>query len=338
MKSTLRDVSIVIVTYKGDELTKNCLDSLSLTCGTEPQIVVVDNSPSETTRNMVAAYPNAVYVSSPGNPGFAGGNNRAIPECDRPYILLLNNDTIVHTRESIDRLVEFLDEHPNCGAAQGTMDIPTPQGKLMGACGSFLTPLGFLYAPHAFEKKPPKDIGAYKCFAAIGAFMIFRRKILQQTGGAPFRTHFWAYYEEIDFCHRIWLSGSEVWYVPTPPIDHLCGQTAGQFKHADIMGRYLRNQLFSLSVNLNFWNRLRMVPALKCIILGYGALHLLRGDMAMFRASVRAIFTTRHDRARITAARRQIKRLRKVSDRAIMHTFVRFPPLNYILRSLKAGA
>jgi GT2 family glycosyltransferase len=97
VKHTLKDVSIVIVTYKGDDLTQDCLESLSETCGTDPQIVVVDNSPSQSTRNIVAAHANAVYVASPGNPGFAGGNNRALQYCDRDYILLLNNDTIVHT-------------------------------------------------------------------------------------------------------------------------------------------------------------------------------------------------------------------------------------------------
>ena len=65
MDWTLKDVSIVIVTYKGDELLKNCLDSLQTSCGDEPQIIVVDNSPSEKTRFLTATYPNTLYVSLP---------------------------------------------------------------------------------------------------------------------------------------------------------------------------------------------------------------------------------------------------------------------------------
>lgn len=65
--TSINDVSIVIVTYQGDDLTKNCLDSLAATCGTEPQVVVVDNSPSEATRRLVSGYGNAVYVPSEGN-------------------------------------------------------------------------------------------------------------------------------------------------------------------------------------------------------------------------------------------------------------------------------
>lgn len=35
-ESTLENISIVIVTYKGDDMTRYCLDSLATTCGTAP--------------------------------------------------------------------------------------------------------------------------------------------------------------------------------------------------------------------------------------------------------------------------------------------------------------
>jgi GT2 family glycosyltransferase len=56
----LDQVSIIIVTYKGDEILFNCLESLATTCGEDPQIVVVDNSPSEETKRLVGEYSNAI--------------------------------------------------------------------------------------------------------------------------------------------------------------------------------------------------------------------------------------------------------------------------------------
>ena len=335
MRSALSDVSVVIVTYKGDGMLKDCLDSLAATCGTEPQIVVVDNSPSEATREIASAFPNAVYVPSPGNPGFAGGNNRALPHCDRPYILLLNNDTVIHSRASIDRLVEFLDAHPTCGVAQGSMVLPQSNG-LLGGCGSFLTPFGFLYSPGFGVPDAPDFHAPYPCFSAIGAFMMFRRELLPAVGRMLFRTHFWSYYEETDFCHRVWLAGAEVWYVPTPPIDHLCGKTSGRFVRAEIMGRFLRNQYFSLSANLCAWSRLFVLPCLASVILGHGLLHLLHGDTAQFKANLRALKSIRHGKRRILAARRQAARIRRVSDSAIFRKVLRVPSLSYFLRSLRA--
>ena len=78
MTAALNDVSIIIVTYQGDDLTKNCLDSLAATCGTGPQVVVVDNSPSAATRQLVSGYENAVYVPSEGNLRLIHAKNKVL--------------------------------------------------------------------------------------------------------------------------------------------------------------------------------------------------------------------------------------------------------------------
>lgn len=336
MKHSLVDVSIILVTYNGDELTRNCLKSLNETCGQEPQIIVVDNSPSETTQRIVEAYPNAVYVPSYGNPGFAGGNNRAMPFCSRDYILLLNNDTIVHSRESIEQLVAFLDDNPKCGVAQGSGRL-SRAGNTLAGCGSFLTPIGFMWSP-GFNKREDRDYNqTHPCFSVSGFFMMFRRSILNETGGFLFRSHFWCYYEEVDFCHRVWLSGNEVWYVKTIPIDHLCGATSCQFRHAEIMARYLKNILFSLSVNLSFWSRLMMLPICKALLVGHSCLHLLKCHIDVFKGDWKALIHTHNERLRIIAARRQVARMRKVSDREIFKIALRMPPVAEFINYFRAN-
>ena len=132
----LNQVSIIIVTYKGDDVLAPCLESLAKACGTEPEIVVVDNSPSENTKALVEEYFNAVYVESPGNLGFAGGNNIGLQYCARKYVLLLNNDTIVRSGQSIKGLVEFLESHPDAGIAQGSIVLPKANGMAGLGVGS----------------------------------------------------------------------------------------------------------------------------------------------------------------------------------------------------------
>lgn len=335
MDWTLKDVSIVIVTYKGDELLKNCLDSLQASCGDEPQIIVVDNSPSEKTRFLTATYPNTLYVSSPGNPGFAGGNNRALPFCDRTFILLLHNDTLVNDRSSIEALVSFLDANPRAGVVQGSMVLPG-EGNRSCVCGSLLTPFGFMVARGVGEGDAADAAAPCRCFSALGAFMMFRRSLLKKVGGFLFRSHFWAYYEETDFCHRVWLSGHEVWYVPTNPIIHIWGKTASVFSHVEIMGRYLRNQLFSLSANLSPLSRICMLPSLALVICLHALICLFRRDAAMARADLCAIASLWRERKRIYAARRLARKIRKRSDAKIFRLVMRMPSLKYVMRSLKS--
>lgn len=140
-------------------------------------MIVVDNSPSQATRALVAGYSNSFYLESPGDPGFAGGNNRAMPFCTRPYALLLNNDTIVHDRASFEVLAAFLDDHPECGAAQRSMVLARGEGRL-GGTGTFLTPFGFLYSPGFNVADSEEFHHPFPVFSTIGAFMIFRRSIL----------------------------------------------------------------------------------------------------------------------------------------------------------------
>ena len=51
-------LSIIIVTWNGDDLLKNCLDSIRVVYGDVPEIVVVDNANAASTAALVAAYPN----------------------------------------------------------------------------------------------------------------------------------------------------------------------------------------------------------------------------------------------------------------------------------------
>lgn len=167
--------------------------------------------------------------------------------------------------------------------------------------------------------------------------MMFPRNMLSSEGaGFLFYDHFRSYYEESDFCHRVWLAGKEVWYVPTAPIDHLCGYTAGKFTHTEIMRQYIRNSFFSLHVNLGFWARMWILPAYYGVMAVHSLVHLFRGDKDTFKANT-AVFREIFDsRSEIRAARRKINR--KVSDRWIFRRTLRVPPISYLLRSVRDNA
>ncbi len=259
-------LSIIIVTWNGDDLLKNCLDSIRVVYGDVPEIVVVDNANAASTAALVAAYPNVRYVAAPENLGFAGGNNLALPHVTRDIILLLNNDTVVHA-DSFSPLIEFLDAHERVGIVQGTMNIPG-LGNRLDDCGVLMTPFGIQRHLHHGEPTETTVLAPRKVFAVKGAMMMFKRAVLADADGL-FDPSFWSYYEETDFCHRARNRGWESWFVPTPPIDHLCGRTAGRFKREDIMARYFRNILVSFHCNFGFWGHVFTIPCFALIAFVY---------------------------------------------------------------------
>lgn len=117
-------LTLLIVTWKGDDILQNCLSSLMRVYGDAvPSCVVVDNANLESTRTLCARYPFVTYVAAPENLGFAGGNNLGLPYCTTDYICLLNNDTVIHA-DSFSPLIAFMDAHPNVAVTQGTMNLP----------------------------------------------------------------------------------------------------------------------------------------------------------------------------------------------------------------------
>lgn len=334
MIDPLSNVSVVIVTYKGDDLLRNCLASLFDSCGSILEIVVLDNSPSSATKAITEKYSNVIYVANPVNSGFAGGNNIAIGYCKRDYVLLLNNDTIVHSRRSIDELVAFFDGHPRCAAAQGTGTLPRVRNTL-GGCGSYLTPLGVLYT-EGFAVEDDSDVNrTHSCFCVSGFFMLLRKSALDDVGGYPFRSHFWCYYEEVDLCHRLWNAGHEVWYVKTLPIEHLLSVTSTRFDHSYIMRRYLRNIVFSLCTNLSAFGCIRILPAFYGLFMAHAVLSLIKCRAADVRNDFYALCTPWRERKRIFAARRIASRQRVVSDKVVFKSILKPYPIRAFLSRIK---
>lgn len=260
-------LSIIIVTWNGDDLLKNCLDSIRVVYGDVPEIVVVDNANAASTAALVAAYPNVRYVAAPENLGFAGGNNLALPHVTRDLILLLNNDTVVHA-DSFTPLIAFLDAHDRVGIVQGTLNIPA-LGNGLDVCGEDLWPWGLLR--HRLYGRPTATtkLIAKRVFAAKGAMLMLKRRVLDDVGGRFFDPAFKSYFEDIDLCFRARNCGWQTWFVPTPLVDHLCGQTAGRFKREDIMARYFRNILVSFHRNFGFWGHVFTIPCFALIAFVY---------------------------------------------------------------------
>lgn len=96
-------LGFVTVNYHSDQDTLELIEQLAL-CevpeDNELVLYVVDNDKSEDLKKKLAKYKFAIYLDSPGNIGFAAGNNIGLKKCleDKiDIIVMINNDTLVPT-------------------------------------------------------------------------------------------------------------------------------------------------------------------------------------------------------------------------------------------------
>ena len=323
-------ISVLITAYKNADLVKRCVDSLRESFGgVLPETVIVDDAAGDKAiAELAASYASdgVKFAVMPQNGGFAGANNFGWPLCTKEFPVLVNSDIVFH-EEPFTAMLAFMDSHPKAGIVQGTLVIkngqPGVDGTLNG-CGSFLTPLG---TATAVGWLAPADASvakeARKCFAAYGAMFMVRRAVVESTGRL-FYDFFHTYYEEVDFCHRTWLSGWEVWYVPTPVVDHAHGATMSKFyTREDVLRKFYRNMRFSFKTCFGWKGRLLIKPVFELGCFVQSVLQLLKGKGMAFRAHTWAHREIRRLKPEIKAARAVIQSKRTMSDGALFNVVMR---------------
>ena len=322
-------VSILITHYHGLELLRGCMASLIPAAKAGAQVVVVDNGSADNVAKVYAEFSFATPVPRlERNRQFAGGNNYGLQYCVGDYVLLLNNDVICNGR-FVGQLAAYLDAHPKVGVVQGAMVLPR-HGGVSDVRGSFLTASGFPYHYGYFKPDTDRYWRSYPVFSGKGACLMFRRALLPGVGGFLFGEQFECAYEEADFCHRAWLAGWEVHFVPTQPVQHLGGATAEATSDERFMlGHYLRNMGFSLLSNLSARSALRIMPLWFATMLCSTAAAAVACRFEQFQAHGDALVYLARNWRKVRARRELQRRIRRVSDRQIFAKAMRNPRPDY---------
>jgi GT2 family glycosyltransferase len=234
-------IDVGIVAYRSRDLLGDCLRSLREHPPSRPlRIVVVDNDSRDGTVELVRGSTDVELVEGGGNLGFAAATNLAIRRGRARYFLALNPDTRVHAG-TLDALLELMDAHPRIGICgcrllreDGSFDhaarraFPTP----LGALGHFTTIGRRAGAPRALAQYRAPDVESGPVDAVSGAFMLIRRRALEEIG--LFDEGYWLYMEDLDLCFRAAKSGWITWYEPAVTTTHVKGGTSGRNRTARV--------------------------------------------------------------------------------------------------------
>lgn len=149
-----------------------------------PDILVVDNAPSDDrTRDVVRAIPGVRYAAEP-RPGLDFARNRALRDATGDWIAYLDDDVVVDWGW-LGGLADAWREHPDAAAVTGLVlpyALETPAQILFEANGGFRRGFSKLrYHGPTLPGNPLYPVGA-GIFGA-GANMAFRRDALLALGG-----------------------------------------------------------------------------------------------------------------------------------------------------------
>jgi len=214
--------SIVLYNTKIDEL-KRVIDSYFTYPG-EKQLFLVDNSPSDSLKEIVKIYPNnnIYYIFNNENMGYGKAHNIAIKksiEQNLPYHIILNPDIIIE-KNTLEKLTNYMEQHPEVGNIMPK--IIYPDGELQYLCKLLPSPIDLIFRrfipikkwKDAINRKYELHSFGYDKIMNIpnlsGCFMFLRTEALKKVG--LFDENIFMYLEDIDLNRRIFSKYKTIYY------------------------------------------------------------------------------------------------------------------------------
>lgn len=229
-------LSVIIVNYNVEHFLEQCLISVrKASQNIETEVFVVDNNSVDGSVEMVhAKFPEVQVLANTENVGFAKANNQAIRKAKGKYVLLLNPDTVVED-DTFEKVIRFMEEHPEAGALgvkmvdgsgkflpESKRGLPTPATAFYKIFGlSTLFPHSKRFSKYHLGYLDENEIHSVDVLA--GAFMLIRKESLEKTGLLD--EDFFMYGEDIDLSYRMIRAGYKNYYFPKTRIIHYKGES-----------------------------------------------------------------------------------------------------------------
>jgi GT2 family glycosyltransferase len=217
-------IVIIVLNWNGKRLAAECLESLKEIDYVNYEILLVDNGSTDGSQEYFRAqYPEITLIENDVNLGFAEGNNVGIRHAmngQADYVLLLNNDTLVHPT-FLSELVHVAERDSKIGFAgpkiyyydwHGQRDVIANVGGWVNLWTGIPRNIG----------AGKEDRGQYDVVQPVdqlsGACLLVKRELLENVG--LMNADYLAYWEDTDWCFRAKQFGFKLVYVPRAVVWH----------------------------------------------------------------------------------------------------------------------
>ncbi len=234
---SLENISIVIPSYNGIRVMRECLETL-LREAPECEIIVADGGSTDGSREVTTEFlgrlPRLKLLEIP-NHGWAHATNRGFESASSRYLVTINSDLFI-TRLALLSMRAQLEADANIGGVSPV---------LLNGDGSRQPFFGYMYWPNLTAMKHVASVNLiYGCCAMIP------RSALERVG--LFDERFFFYNEEFDWCWRAASQGYQFRLVPERVV-HLEGSSTPQ--HSNFQLEAQRGGLYLIDKHFpRFWS------------------------------------------------------------------------------------
>lgn len=256
-------LTVGIVNYNTKDDLKDCLNQiLKSPPEVSYSIIVVDNNSTDESMEFLENLnkKRIRFILNNENKGFGGACNQIAKEIDTPYILFLNPDVKI-TKGAIDKLISFMENHPEVAIVTGK--LLNPDGTIQLSCRRFPTILRALSGRASLFRSifPNNPISRDYMLCNLdydkiqfpdwvrGAVMLIKTNLFKEIGG--FDEQFFLYLEDTDLCFRLRKMGYEIAYNPEAIFYHKLGSST---KKKEFQTRLIHNvsMYYYLKKNFNY--------------------------------------------------------------------------------------
>ncbi len=236
-------VGIIIINYKGFEITSECIDSLLAIDYLNYTIVCVDNGSGDGSDDRLRSkYQDKIeLIQLLENKGVTGGNNRGIEyakEHNLDYVLFLNNDTIVD--KGFLKIMMQASSENNEAIIVPKILLYFDKTKLDNWIGSDFNwwkgiPKGYI----EHRKDVPELNIKREIRVSSTCCLLVPMKVIEDVGMMD--ENYFIYYDDVDFTIRATNAGHKIIYEPSAQIYHRSKITISQ-KLPSYFGYFINNR------------------------------------------------------------------------------------------------
>lgn len=243
---------IILLNYNNWQDTIECIDSLKSSGVNDLNILIIENCSTDNSREkLLEEVPEVKVIHSGKNLGFTGGNNVGIKyayENHFDYAIVLNNDTIVESKNSIKILIEEMDRNPDVTLGTGRIYYYPEKDKIWYDGGKVIrwraSELHYNFRKSKNEIKLNDNLREIDFIS--GCYMCIRLSDLPKLGYMD--ENFFIYLDDLEYSVRAIKKNLKLLYVPAAEIYH---KARGEGKHTPKLIYYsIRNR--RLLINLHF--------------------------------------------------------------------------------------